>query len=340
MSTKPEISWSLNVILSLLSNVTDFARRSNGTVNRRLLSYLDVMAKGPPQTVNGVKTSDVTVDPTRNLWFRLYVPTDHVNDPSISLPVIVYFHGGGFTFMSADTNMYDWVCRKIARHVPAVVVSVNYRLSPEYRYPSQYDDGFDTLKFLDRGDIEGFPRNADVSRCFMAGDSAGGNLGHHVARRYAERVTEFNKLRAIGLIAIQPFFGGEERTGSETRLDGLTPIVNLERCDWHWKVFLPEGSGSDRDHEVINVFGPNAVDISGLKDFPVTLVVIGGYDPLQDWQRRYYEGLKMSGINARLLEYPGGIHCFFLFSQLPQGSLLITELKNFVHEVSRNLEIK
>ncbi|PRQ22342.1 putative carboxylesterase [Rosa chinensis] len=65
------------------------------------------------------------------------------------------------------------------------------------------------------------------------------------------------------------------------------PQVNVERTDWMWKAFLPEGS--NRDHPVVNVFRPNAVDIS-MVDFPVTIVVVGGFDPLQDWHKGYYEG--------------------------------------------------
>ncbi|PRQ22395.1 putative carboxylesterase [Rosa chinensis] len=77
------------------------------------------------------------------------------------------------------------------------------------------------------------------------------------------------------MLAIQLFFGGEERTESETRLTRV-PLVNIERTGWMWKAFLPEGS--DRDHPVVNVFGPNAVDISGV-DFPATIVFVGGFDP-------------------------------------------------------------
>ena len=65
-------------------------------------------------------------------------------------------------------------------------------------------------------------------------------------------------------------------------------------------MFLPDGS--TRDHETVNVSGPNAVDITGL-DYPDTIVFVGGFDPLQDWQRRYYEWLRKSGKEAGLVEY-------------------------------------
>ncbi|BBH09365.1 carboxyesterase 18 [Prunus dulcis] len=72
--------------------------------------------------------------------------------------------------------------------------------------------------------------------------------------------------------------------------------------------FLPDGS--NRDHEAANVTGPNAVDISGL-DYPSTLVFVGGFDPLLDWQKRYYQWLKKSGKEAKIIEYPNSIHAFY-----------------------------
>ncbi|CAK9313905.1 unnamed protein product [Citrullus colocynthis] len=97
------------------------------------------------------------------------------------------------------------------------------------------------------------------------------------------------------LIAIQPFFGGEERVGSEIQY-GKSAMLNLEQADWYWKAFLPHGS--NRNHPAAHVFGPDAEDISGVK-FPATLLIIGGQDQLQDWQKRYYEWLKEGGTESR-----------------------------------------
>ncbi|XP_017981011.1 PREDICTED: probable carboxylesterase 18 [Theobroma cacao] len=116
-----------------------------------------------------------------------------------------------------------------------------------------------------------------------------GNLAHHVALKACEH--EFSRLNLIGEVELQPFFGGEERTESEIKLVG-TLLISVNRTDWMWKAFLPQGC--NRDHQVVNVFGPNSVDISHLP-FPPTLVFISRFDPLQDWQRKYVEGLKKCG---------------------------------------------
>lgn len=155
-------------------------------------------------------------------------------------------------------------------------------------------------------------------------------MAHHVAIRAGRE--RLGVVKLIGLISIQPFYGGEERTESEIRLPAA-PLVSVERTDWIWKAFLPDGS--NRDHESANVCGPNAVDISGL-DYPETVVVVGGFDPLQDWQRRYYEWLKKSGKEARLIEYPTMMHAFYMFPELPQSAQFMAQVKDFVSNKCTN----
>ncbi|XP_077251460.1 putative carboxylesterase 18 [Tasmannia lanceolata] len=331
--SSPSLPWKTKIYLHILTAVIDASRRANVTVNRRLLNFFDIRLPPKGKPVKGVKTADITVDPTRNLWFRIFTPTECNRN---RLPVIVFFHGGAFSFLSAASKAYDKVCRRIARKIPAVIVSVNYRLSPENRYPVQYEDGIDVVRYLDNStDLDTFAPGIDVSRCFLAGDSAGGNVAHHVARRISDMPrSEFRVVRVIGLVAIQPFFGGEERTPAELRLVGM-PLVSVERTDWAWKAFLPEGS--DRDHEAVNVSGPRSADISG-SDFPTTLVFVTGFDPLQDWQKRYFDWLRKSGKEAYLVEYPGTIHVFYLFPELPESSLLITEMRDFVMKQSSKVQ--
>lgn len=184
------------------------------------------------------------------------------------------------------------------------------------------------LKFID-GKQCNFPANANLSQCFLGGDSAGANIAHHVAVR-ASRYT-FQEMKVVGLIQIQPFFGGEERTESEIRLKHA-PLISLPRTDWLWKVFVPEGC--DRNHEAVNVFGSvhSVQDMKGLVDFPHTVVVIGGFDPLKDWQRRYYQGLKKCGKDVDLVEFLDAIHAFYLFPELPESNLFFKQVQDFIDQ--------
>ncbi|XP_060674677.1 probable carboxylesterase 18 [Ziziphus jujuba] len=325
LRTLPDLPWTVRLFNAAFGFLMKVCCRSDGTLNRTVVNLADLKASPLNKPVKGLQSSDIIVDHTRNLWFRLHTPTQLPS--TVSLPVIVYFHGGGFILMSADSKYYDAFCQRLARELPAVVISVNYRLAPEHRYPSQYDDGFDVLKFIDGDDgfKDRFPANADLRRCFVGGDSAGGNLAHHVAVMAAKH--DFKKLDVVGILGIQPFFGGEERSESENRF-AATSLLPVDRTDWMWKAFLPEGS--NRNHPVVNVFGPDSADISGLKRFPTTMVIVGGFDPLQDWQKRYCEWLKKQGKEVHMVEYPNAVHAFYIFPELKESSLMIKEIRDFV----------
>uniref|UniRef100_A0ACD5X5N1 Uncharacterized protein n=1 Tax=Avena sativa TaxID=4498 RepID=A0ACD5X5N1_AVESA len=326
----PPMSWRTRLSIFVAGYLTDATCRGDGTINRRLLSYLDPAVPASPTPRNGVASRDIDVDPAIPLRARFFHPVGGPAGPAV--PVVVFFHGGGFAYLSAYSLAYDAACLRIARYCGAAVLSVEYRRSPEHRFPAAYDDGFSALRFLDdpkkhpalTGD--GVPP-LDVSRCFLAGDSAGANIAHHVARRYAISSQSFANVRISGLIAIQPFFGGQERTPSELRLEGA-PIVSIARCDWMWRAFLPHGA--DRTHEAAHAASPAALAGIDSPAFPPAVVVVGGYDPLQDWQRRYCDTLRSKGKEVRVLEYPEAIHAFYVFPEFAESKDLMLRIKDFV----------
>lgn len=117
------------------------------------------------------------------------------------LPLVVYFHGGGFAFASPHLVSYDNWGRRMCSGLHAVIASVNYRRSPEHRCPAPYDDGVDVLRFLDSGSLGSVDilssLDLDLGSCFLAGDTAGGNIVHHVARRWAATVDSWEKVLFI-----------------------------------------------------------------------------------------------------------------------------------------------
>ncbi|KAJ3671719.1 hypothetical protein LUZ60_007798 [Juncus effusus] len=326
-SSPAPIPWRIRLLTTITTSVADLSRRRDGTVNRPLFSFLDRKSAANPNPVAGVSSSDHTIDSSRNLSARLFSPSS-----SQSLPVVVYFHGGGFCFHSAGTIAYDALCRRLAGRIPARVLSVEYRLAPECKYPAQCDDGVDAVKWLDHCEL--IP---EFSAVFLAGDSAGGNIAHHVMRRLSshsppETPLQLKRVKLVGLVAIQPFFGGEVQTESEKRLNNV-PFSSYERFKWMWRAFLPVGS--NRDHEACNVFGlrpdQNRSD-SDWTQFPPTMIVIGGWDALQDRQRSYVEGLKRVGVLTRLVEYSDAIHGFFVFPELADSKRLVDDVADFVKE--------
>ncbi|GKC01854.1 probable carboxylesterase 18 [Tanacetum coccineum] len=221
--TSLSLPWKTRLYISAVSAITDAASRRNGTVNRRLLSFVDFRVPPTPEPIKGVKTYDVVVDPARKLWFRVFVPTEE--SATEELRVMIYFHGGGFVFFNPDLKLYDDVCRRFAKKLNAIVVSVDYRHAPEHKYPAQHDDCFDVLKFLDSDENRSkwLPENANISRCFLAGDSAGGNLAHHAALRACE--FNFQQLKI-----------GESR---DSALDSLLSLLNED--DKHVLICVAQG---------------------------------------------------------------------------------------------------
>lgn len=325
MEQKPEtnpLPQSIHDNLFIANTLIDVGLRTDGTIDRRFRNLMDTKIPANLTPVDGVKSYDVSLDPC---WFRVFVPVATTE----KLPVVVYYHGGGFSYYGPDSSTFDGLCRRFASMLPAIVVSASYRLIPEFRYPTQYEDGFNLLKFLDDNkNRNALPKNADLQRCFVSGDSAGGNLAHHVCIRASEY--KFKQLKVIGLVALQPFFGGEKRVASELSSENRLGL-HLNQTDFNWNVFQPHFPDEkwDRDHAVINVSGPNAIDISGLH-FPATLVVVGGRDILEDRQRNYYLWLKNSGKEAYLEEYEYMFHGFYTFPELAEATHVIYVVKDFV----------
>ena len=193
----PYIPLKFRIQLGLFNFLTWCAIGSNNTVNRRLLTLFETLVPADPEPKSGVCSADAIIDSTRDLFVRIFVPSTN-EEVAEKLPLVIYFHGGGFAFAAPHLGMYDNWGRRMCSRLHAVIVSVNYRRSPEHRCPAPYDDGVDVLRFLDSGGL----RSVDIlsgidvglGSCFLAGDTAGGNIVHHVARRWAATVESWEKV--------------------------------------------------------------------------------------------------------------------------------------------------
>ncbi|KAK3123457.1 hypothetical protein QOZ80_8AG0631260 [Eleusine coracana subsp. coracana] len=299
------------------------AQRPDGSFRYHLLSFGDLKAFASPWPDGmSVHSTDVTIDASRGLWARVFSPSVTRDTP---LPVVVYFHGGGFMLFSAASHHYDTLCRRLCQELGAVVVSVNYRLAPQHRFPTAYNDGMAALRYLDDNALH-VP--VDISSCFVAGDSSGGNIAHHVAQRWSSISSTSSppvNLRLAGAILIQPLFGGVERTKAELELHNLCPTLTLATADYFWREFLPEDA--TRDHVASRVCGRDVESC-----FTPTMVVTGGFDLLRDRHAGYVEELREEGKPVQLLDYPDAIHGFYLFPEIMDSGKILTEMKLFVQE--------
>ena len=196
------------------------------------------------------------------------------------------------------------MCRRLCAAIGAVVVSVNYRLAPEHRWPAAYDDGVDALRFIDTTGVPGLGAEVpvDLASCFLAGESAGGNIVHHVANRWAARwPASAKRVRVAGIFPVQPYFGGVERTAAESDPpDGVS--LTVETADQFWRTALP--AGATRDHPVANPFGPDSPDLEAVA-LPPVLVEAPEGDVLRDRVLLYAARLKEMGKAVELAEFKG-----------------------------------
>ncbi|KAF6984680.1 hypothetical protein CFC21_002646 [Triticum aestivum] len=316
-------------------------RRPDGTFERDLAEYMDRRVPANPRPVEGVSSFDHVIDHSVGLEARIYravagnaaaaaegaaaltLPILEFLGGATSpepLPVIIFFHGGSFAHSASSTTIYDNLCRQFVKLSKGVVVSVNYRRAPEHRYPCAYDDGWAALKWAQ---AQPFLRSGSDARLrvFLAGDSSGGNIAHHVAVRAAEE-----GIKIHGNILLNAMFGGVERTESERRLDGKY-FVTLQDRDWYWKAYLPEDA--DRDHPACNPFGPNGRRLRGLP-FAKSLIIVSGLDLTCDRQLGYAEGLREDGHDVKLVHREKATIGFYLLSNTNHYHEVMEEIAEFV----------
>ncbi|KAJ4717202.1 Alpha/beta hydrolase-3 [Melia azedarach] len=201
---------------------------SDGTLTRDCSSYPNTIAT--PDLGNHtlhVLSKDVPVNHLNNTWVRIFLPRQALNSPfTPKLPLLIHFHGGGFIILSAATKLSHDHCSNIAANLPAVIVSLDYRLAPEHRLPAAYDDAMEVLHWIKTSEDEWLQKYVNFSYCFLLGDSAGGNIAYHIALRVAAKVDNILPLKIRGLMLNTPFFGGVKRTESELRrwIKALRPI--------------------------------------------------------------------------------------------------------------------
>ncbi|EFJ30438.1 hypothetical protein SELMODRAFT_169817 [Selaginella moellendorffii] len=285
-----------------------------------------------PSFIDGVASRDVILDKDRGLWVRVFRPEELENRST--LPIVIFYHGGGFIYMSAANAIVHRFCETLSRKLGAIVVSVNYRLAPEHRLPAAYDDGYDALKWV-RGiaksssDQDAFA-HADFSKIFVMGDSAGGNLAARVALRAAQ-----DGIPLAGQILLQPFYGGTSRTESELKLGSSNPMITLDTTDFCWLATLPEGA-ADRDHPFCNPTLELPGDLArlGAGGLPRALVVVGGKDLLHDRQVEFARILEDAGNAMKLIDYENASHGFYAVgdASCQEYVLVLDEIASFLRE--------
>ena len=231
--------------------------------------------------------------PAGDLPVRIYTP----QRPDALLPLIVFFHGGGWATNSLDTH--DELCRKLTAGLDAVVVSVDYRLAPEAPFPAGLEDCAAAVAWA----AEHAPEwNADPKRLILSGDSSGGNFAAALALQFRENPNApviagqllFYPVTAhysAGMPSYQTFGEGYGLTGPDMA--------------WFWDLYL---SGNDARND------PRAAPLKAdsLADLPPALVITAECDPLVDEAHNYALRLRQAGVPTTYACYEGAIHGFLI----------------------------
>jgi len=217
-------------------------------------------------------------------------------------PVIVYYHGGGWVLGSLETH--DGTCRRLADGADAVVVSVDYRMGPEDRFPAAVDDSYAALTWVAANAAE---IGADPARLVVAGDSAGGNL----AAVMSQRAREDGPAIAFQLL-IYPVTD-HEFTSVSMEENAVGYYLTRDAMRWFYDHYLEDPSQGD-DPRVSPL---RAADLSGL---PPAFVLTAQYDPLRDQGIAYADALREAGNVVEMTMYEGLFHGFFsMFDLIDAG---------------------
>lgn len=249
---------------------------------------------GAPPKPEAARTEDVTIPGAAgDLDARVYWP-EGAEAGSEPLPVIVYFHGGGWVI--ADLDVYDASPRALANQAKAVVVSVHYRQGPEDKFPAAHDDAVAAYTYV----VENAQQwNGDAERIAVAGESAGGNLAINVAIAAGDQ-----KLTAPdAVLAVYPVAGDDLETPSYIANQNAVP---LGKADIEWFVGHYLNDMTETADPRIDLVG--SADLAGLP--PVTIVA-AEIDPLNSEGMLLRDKLEAAGVEVAYQNWNGVTHEFF-----------------------------
>ncbi len=258
---------------------------------RRIADERVIRTNIAPEPIHAVR--DVQV--SGHLRLRIYTPSD-----AHALPVLLYLHGGGWTVGNLDTH--DPQCRRFANRAGCIVISVDYRLAPEHRFPAAVDD---MLAAADWVAANAAMIGADPHRVAVAGDSSGGTLAATLGQLLRGR----SDIRLRLQVLIYPGTDLRMVSPSYTRL-GQGFFLTKTKMEWFIRNYLR----SPADAEDPRASPLLADDFSAICPTPA-LLITAGLDPLLDEGVEYGDRLRAAGVAVEHVNYEGWPHGFFFWAE-------------------------
>jgi acetyl esterase len=232
--------------------------------------------------------------PGVRLPVRIYTP-----EGITPLPVLVYFHGGGWVL--GDLETHDATCRALANAAGCMVIAVGYRLAPEHKFPTAAEDCYAATKWAV---LNAAALGGDPTRIAVGGDSAGGNLAAVVAQMASDRGAP----SLVFQLLVYPVTNYAFDTESY-RANAEGYLLTKDAMVWFWNHYLQNESDGQN---------PYASPLRGqhLRNLPPALVITAEYDPLRDEGAAYAAKLREAGVPVTHTDYPGMIHGFFSMTKV------------------------
>ena len=278
------------------SGLPPLSSQSVSEARQSLLAFAQL--GGDPEPVSQVEDRKLP-GPVGAILVRIYTPAG-----SGPFPVLVYFHGGGWVLCDIETH--DPVCRSLARAAECIVVSVDYRLAPEHKFPAAADDCYAATQWVMNNATL---INGDPDRVAVGGDSAGGNLAAVIALMARDRGGPALVFQLLVYPVTDYYAPGTP--SYQQNADGY--FLTRDDMVWFWNHY------SNGEADAANPYASplRAASLAGL---PSALVITAEFDPLRDEGEMYAARLRDSGVAAALVRYDGMIHGFFsMAGVLEQG---------------------
>lgn len=277
-------------IAAMLSNMPEWPpiRDTSIVQLRESVRASSTMLPAPQGTLADV-SDRVIPGPAGDLRVRVYTP-----EGAGPFPLVVYFHGGGFVVGDLDTQ--DMIGRGLAMGAQSVVVSVDYRLAPEHKFPAAPEDAWAATQWVAANAAE---LGGDPARIAVAGDSAGGVLASAVA-------IQARDAGGPHLAAQVNWYGPGNhpiRDSESTRDYANGPILRMDDVHYFWELYL-EGEGQYTDFRASPA---RARDHSGLA---AAFIGSAECDPIRDETEAYADVLRKAGVEVEMRRYPGMVHGF------------------------------
>lgn len=302
----------------------------DGTVERLL--NIPTVPPSPRDSETRVSSKDITISLNQKISARLYLP-DLTFNHNQNLPILIYFHGGGFCVESSFSILTHRYLNHLVSKAKIVAVSVEYRLAPENPLPTAYEDCWVALNWAashlnEEIGIDKEPwltSHGDFDRLYIGGDSTGANIAHNIAiRAGTERLPSGVKI--LGAFLCLPYFYSSKPIGSE-------PVEGFEKTFSYviWNFVYPSAPGGV-DNPMLNPLGAGAPSLAGL-GISRLFVSVGGADELRDRGIWYCNAVRESGWQGELelVEVEGENHGFNILKlDTENAKNLIKRLASFL----------